>query len=208
MSEPMRSTVSTLSRSQSFHKSSRSAALTRVNTTRARSSAARSMIFSTSDSSRTWEYRRTLHGTSLNWSSAARTTRSAVSPVASLMTTTVFIGGPSLTQDRQVPTMGHHLGAFGIGGGQRAAHVGGDDAAAAAAKVVVAARAARLAGGAPVAKRRERAFALPVRGDGVDARALRRRRREAARGHRARRLGADEKVAAGAAVDRELGEEL
>ena len=77
--------------STSLEISSRSSGLTTVNTTSALSSAAFSRICSSSLSRRTRENRRICTG-SLNCSVAARTMRSAVSPVASLMIITVFIG--------------------------------------------------------------------------------------------------------------------
>src|SRR5574338_365610 len=90
ISAPIRSTVSMLYFSTSFEIRSRSSWLTTVNTTRALSSAAFSRICSSSLSRRTRENSRICTG-SLNCSVAARTIRSAVSPVASLMIMTVFI---------------------------------------------------------------------------------------------------------------------
>src|SRR3989442_14357 len=60
---------------------------------------------------------------------------------------------------------------------------------------------------APAAKRAERIRSTPVRGQLIDARPVGGRRHEAARGEPAVGLGADEEVAARAAVDGELGEQ-
>src|SRR5688572_25978411 len=96
---------------------------------------------------------------SLNWSSAARTTFSAVSPVASLITTTVFMRGRSLPDNRQSGAPAHasvvdDFRTLGVGRGGVAGE-GGHDLAAAAAEGMVGARGAGLLGLAPAAERAE-----------------------------------------------------
>src|SRR5690606_23930863 len=84
----------------------------------------------------------------------------------------------------------------------------GDHLAAAAAQLLVGARAARLALLAPGAEAGKRVGALPVGRQLADRGPLRLGRGEAAGGRRPGGLGRDQNVAADAAVDGQLGEEL
>ena len=86
MSEPMRSTASTLQLGVDAWMNSRSSGLTTVNTTSAPSLAARSRIGRATSFVRTRVCRRICAPAWGNCSSAARTTFSAVSPVESLST--------------------------------------------------------------------------------------------------------------------------
>ncbi len=123
--------------------------------------------------------------------------RSAVSPVASLMIITVFMICRYITHPR----------TFGIGRGGIAGHVRAHHLASASTQRVVLARRARLACIAPRAERTERIGSGPVRRELRDQRTMRRRRGEAAGGDPSIRLRTDQEITAGAAVDRELGEQ-